>query len=390
MPFYLLYNDLSLYLPRETKQTTMLIDIIALLKDYSFLSKSTIVLLVAGFMPLMAMSYFWFMMGRKEKKYAKNMREMGINTNKKVRDFYSPGKFILPVLFATAICLLAVYNIIFVDDFKNVDSLLLAGPYFGLENTALINQSRGVLSWAFVGGFIWSAQNILRRVISYDLAPNVFYSAGIRIMLASGVALVLSFMLGADNTGATSFVNVRASLPAVAFITGMFPDRMVSYLMRVFEKYLMTSQLDLNTKHLSLDNIQGFSLNHKERFKELGIDNAQNLATASLTKLLIETPYDARQILDWIGQAKLLCYAGQNINRVRAVGIRTVYDLQKGQKSPAVLQRLGDSVGLNQPLLNVIYDQVNDDEGIRALHNFMQKINSPNEPTMIKELEAVG
>ncbi len=366
----------------------MLLEITSILSDFSFLSKATIVILVAGFMPLMSMSYFWFMMGRKEKKYKKNMREMGINTNKKVRDFYSPGKFILPVAFATAICLLAVYNIIFVDDFKNVDSLLLAGPYFGLDNVSLINQSRGVLSWAFVGGFIWSAQNILRRVISYDLAPNVFYSAGIRIMLASAVALALSFMLGSSEGG--SFMNVRGSLPAIAFITGMFPDRMVSYLMRVFEKYLMTSELDLNTKHLSLNNIQGFSLNHKERFKELGIDNAQNLATASLTTMLIETPYDARQLLDWIGQAKLLCYAGQNINKVRAVGIRTVYDLQKGQKSPAVLQRLGDSVGLNQPLLNVIYDQVNDDEGIRTLHNFMQKINSPNEPTMVKELEAVG
>ena len=368
----------------------LLMDFAQYLSDFTFLSRATIVFIIAGFMPLMAISFFYLMMDKKQKKYDKAMTEMGLSTTRKIRDTYSPGKYILPVGFATLICLLAAANMIFTEKFAaNItDSLLLTGAQYGRENVALVNQSLGVVSWAFIGGFIWSAQNIVRRLINYDLAPNVFFSAGVRIILATAVALVLSFLVGQESA-ASGIFNFSGSLPALGFLSGMFPERILNYLVKTYEKYISSTDTQLNTKILSLYNIQGMSLSHKERLAEASIDNAQNLATASLTQLLIETPYEARQLLDWIGQAKLLCYAQNDIDKLRSVGIRSVFDLQKGEKSPAMLQRISDSIGMNQPLLHVLREQVMDDEGIRALYAFQQRINAPS-PNIPIGTTAVG
>jgi len=96
------------------------------------------------------------------------------------------------------------------------------------------------------------------------------------------------------------------------------------------------------------------------------------------TTLLIETPFGARLILDWIGQAKLLCYAKNDIEKFRSVGIRSIFDLKKGQKSREALIEISDAIQLNTPILQVIHDQIQYDEGISALHRFQQRLDSPS------------
>ena len=337
--------------------------------------KPLMILIIAGFMPLAAFSYFMFMMDKKEKEYAKATSEMGINSSRKVKDSMGPMKYFFPVSFVTLICLIAITTFMYANQYiDNIDdSLLLTSSYFGDGNKNLMNQSLAVLMMAFLGGFLWSAQNIIRRLIAYDLSPSVFYSAGIRILFACVVALVLSFIMGSANE---NFLNFKSALPAVAFLTGMFPSRVLDYLVKRYKNYINGE--NVNTKYLSLDNIEGISVQHKERLIEIGIDNAQNLAMASLTELLINTPFGARQLLDWIGQAKLLVYVKSDIDKLRQVGIRSVFDLYKGQKSREALMEISYSVGLNSPILQVVRDQVIEDQGIGVLYQFMQRLNSPN------------
>jgi len=341
----------------------------------SGIGKPLMILIIAGFMPLAAISYFLFMMDKKEKEYAKATNEMGINSSRKVRDSMGPMKYVFPVGFVTLICLIAITTFMYADQYMDSveDSLLLTSSYFGDGNKNLMNQSLSVLMMAFLGGFLWSAQNIIRRLIAYDLSPSVFYSAGIRILFACVIALVLSFVMGSANE---NFLNFRSALPAVAFLTGMFPSRVLDYLVNRYKNYINGE--NVNTKYLSLDNIEGISVQHKERLVEIGIDNAQNLAMASLTELLINTPFGARQLLDWIGQAKLLVYVKNDIEKLRQVGIRSVFDLYKGQKSREALMEISYSVGLNSPMLQVVRDQVIEDQGIGVLYQFMQRLNSPN------------
>ena len=224
---------------------------------------------------------------------------------------------------------------------------------------------------AFIGGFIWSAQNIIRRLIAYDLSPSVYYSAGIRILLASSVALVLSFLLGDESS---DIFSLKSSLSAIALLAGMFPERVLNYLVKRYQEFVAGNSV--TEKSLSLYNIEGISIYHKERLEEIGIDNAQNLATASLTQMIAETPFDARQLLDWIGQAKLVCYVKEDIHKLRAIGIRSVFDLLQGNKSIPVLRELSDSIGLDTPILEVVHGQVTADKGINALFYFQENKNS--------------
>jgi len=345
------------------------------------LGKISIIILIGSFMPLAAMTYFKVMLKKKSAEYNKTLAELGINSDKSVESYYSPSKYILPVGFLTLLCFTAITGFSYADVYAGEikDSLLLTGTFFGSGKTGLIYQSLAVMNMAFLGGFLWSAQSIIRRLIARDLSPSVFYSAGIRIILAIVVALVLSFLIGEQSS--TNFVSFRSSLGAIAFLTGMFPERILQYMIGLYKQYFTPDTL--NGDVLSLYKIEGISLQHKERLNEMGIDNAQNLATASLTTLLIETPFGARLILDWIGQAKLLCYAKENIDGLRQIGIRTVYDLCKGNKSPEALREISESVGINSPMLQIIYNQIMDDVGIKTLYRFQHGVNVPE-----KELDS--
>lgn len=338
-----------------------------------------IILIIGGFMPFTAISFLTVMLKRKKKEFQKALTEMDIHTSRSVEDTYSAGRFFLPVVFVTLICIVAITFFVYSDDLSADmrDNLLLTGAFFGQAKEGLMYQSMAVLSMAFLGGFLWSAQNIIRRMVAYDLSPFVYYSAGIRIILASVVALVLSFIIGKDSS--QSVISFQASLGAISFLAGMFPERVLTYIINLYKRFF--SPDELNEQVLSLYKIEGISLSHRERFSEIGIDNAQNLATASLTKLLIETPYGARQLLDWIGQAKLLCYAKENIDGLRQVGIRTVFDLIKVRQTPERLMELSEAVGINSPMLQVIHDQVVNDKGIQSLYRFHFGVDSPEKDT---------
>ena len=102
----------------------------------------------------------------------------------------------------------------------------MSGIYFGQNEgdlQALRWQSAFVLVMAFLGGFIWSAQSIIRRLITADLGPGTFLRCWCADDLSSLVALVLSWFLkdlpGREHT-----------LPVLAFLTGMLPEQAVLYL----------------------------------------------------------------------------------------------------------------------------------------------------------------
>ena len=335
-----------------------------------------IIIVVSGFIPFTAVSFFINYIPKKEKEFIKSIKEMGINTSRTVRDSYSMSSYIIPVLFAFLIfCGFITAFTLGGNGDSLTDNVFLSGPFFGENNRTVINQSFFVLAWAFLGGFTYSAYNIIRRLRGLDLSPSIYYSAGIRIILASAVALVISFLLGAE-TKPNEITLFKAGLAAISLLAGMFPQRLLSYLMRRYQEFFASESV--TDKSLSLYNIEGISIYHKERLEEIGIDNAQNLATASLTQLTAETPYDARQLLDWIGQAKLVCYVKDDIHRLRAIGIRSVFDLLKGNKNRIVLREIADSVGLDTPILEVVHGQIKDDQGILALYNFQDNKNSPS------------
>lgn len=340
-----------------------------------------LILVICGFIPFTAASFFMVVIPQKEREFKKSITEMGISTSRTIRDSYSISRYIIPVLFAFLIFFgfIVAFAVGGNGGGEFVDNVFLSGPFYGENNQAVMSQSFSVLAWAFAGGFLYAAYNIIRRLRALDLAPGVYYSAGIRILLASAVALIFSFFAGeesvANPNGVNELFTLKSSLPIISFLAGIFPQRILNYLIDRFREIF--GNKSVTERSLGLYNIEGVSILHKERLEEIGIDNAQNLATASLTQLIAETPYDARQLLDWIGQAKLVCYVKDDIHRLRAIGIRSVFDLLKGNKDRIVLRELADAVGIDTPILEVVHGQVINDRGITALYNFQENKNSP-------------
>ena len=192
-------------------------------------------------------------------------------------------------------------------------------------------------------------------------------------MVAKTSALTFSFLLGEESG---PLLGMKSSLPFIAFFTGMFPERVFDYLIRTYQKFVNPNEL--NDERLSLYRIEGISMSHKERLEEIGIDNAQNLATVSLTQLCMETPFPSRQLLDWMGQAKLLCYLKEDIEALRKIGIRSVFDFYKGEKGKPDFDAIATASGLEPVRLRIIYEQITNDTGIRALYNFQIGLNSPS------------
>ena len=74
--------------------------------------------------------------------------------------------------------------------------------------------------------------------------------------------------------------------------------------------------------------IEGLNRFHEVRLSEAGIDNAQNLAEASLVSLILKTPFGPHQLIDWIGQAQLFLEFKDDLDKLRRHGIRTAFDLK--------------------------------------------------------------
>ncbi len=194
--------------------------------------------------------------------------------------------------------------------------------------------SRLVFAMAFLGVYVWGLQDIFRRYSQNDLAPSVFYGFGMRMILSSMFALVIYNASSALTGGAESGAGITANIwPALAFLMGIFPQRGIRWLSSRVPVF--SSAGDPSVDPAPLEMIEGIESYDVLRLEELGIDSCYDLATSDFVPLLLKTAYSARQLIDWILQAKLCVYFGDSVKDLRRIGIRTVLDLE-GLTSEAI------------------------------------------------------
>ncbi len=353
----------------------------------SLVSNFMTIFLIAGFMPLSVISYFSYQRAKKDLEFKKTTAQMQMSTSKTVLETFSNGKYFLPVGFATLVCVLGITLISFSSQLwlggdahiEAARNLFLFGAHFMDDLSTpeakklaeqILGQNLTAFAFAFIGGFLWSAMTIIRRLIANDLPPNVYYTSGLRMMLAISLAIAGSYIL---NTGGDENF-LKSSLPMIAFLVGMFPERFLDFFINKYKQWMMNA--DMNTRVLSLENIEGISMAHRERLEEIEIDNAQNLSNAGLSTLMLETPYEARLLIDWMGQAKLLCLVKEKIDNLRSIGIRTVYDLRLLANDTASIQKIATAANVNPVMLGTIFNEVSQDFGIDTLHTFLINLNT--------------
>ncbi len=325
----------------------------------------------SSFMILSAISFLRFRLRKKEREYKDLLKLFKIKEDQfrlsTVENEYSVADYILPVGFATTICLF-FWAVIFMgsaweDQMHQTGSVVIVG--IGED---FIRPATLAMTYAFIGGFLWSAQNITRRLLSADLSPGIYYATGLRILFASLVSLILATMMHS-----TPLIDYSTGLlPATSFLTGMLPEQALRY---IKERVRVFSRAAKEDQHiLELERVEGINLFHKTRLGEIGIDNAQNLAEASMIEVLLKTPFAPRQILDWIVQAKLYLLADEEFFKLRKVGVRTVFNFYRAEDPEKLLAWIAEETGISKLLLFNIQQRVREDPDVAALWHIQNRL----------------
>jgi hypothetical protein len=228
------------------------------------------------------------------------------------------------------------------------------GPTTGTATDVLGFPQRGsrlVVGMAFLGAYLYGLQYVLRRYLLNDLRPSVYYGLSLRLILAAGTALVLynayAAVASVGTAGGVSGGTMTLHIwPTLAFLIGTFPQRGLRWLT---DRLPMLAPETEAVRRAPLDLIEGIESHDSLRLEEVGIDTCYDLATADFVPLMLKTPYSARQLIDWMLQAKLCVYFGDAVQNLRGQGFRTVLDL--AQLTPKEIDVLAAETALTKSAL---------------------------------------
>lgn len=202
--------------------------------------------------------------------------------------------------------------------------------------------------FGFLGAYVFFLGHLIRGYFTLDLTPNTFVTIAVRMITASLLALVLSFVLAElpfFKQGAGGHKDSFLSfLPVLSFFIGFFPSRGILLLSKLSSAALQVFRAE-EYNATPLGKLEGMSYEHEVRLTREGFDNAENLAKADPIALAVRTGFSYAQLRDWVGQARLMVQLDPDYQQFRdASGLRTVDDLVEhlegaGEEAGALLER---------------------------------------------------
>ena len=199
--------------------------------------------------------------------------------------------------------------------------------------------------WALHGAWLYNIYNIVMRASNQDLMPKVFFSGGVRMLLALFVSiLVYSLFQSMTRTraykeseeGGERVLVVKSRkfaylLVIVAFFSGVVPMQAAESVWQSVRSTVAGAA----PATLSMEHLQGMNAFMRDRLFEEGIIDIHQLATIGLRRDLlhsrIENLISEQQLDDWIDQSQLMLFVNERklLNTLRGMGIRGKMQLDR-------------------------------------------------------------
>lgn len=370
--------------------------------DPVFFQYNLLMLVLAALVvPFVTLSYILTMTGRKERQLYHEIPEARRGEiRERLMSHNSFSAYLGSVLLTTTVVLLGASIILLFKpvpsaDLRGVDfslgaNMLTMGPFielFGSDPQAYyihLTRNLTAFQFGFLGAYIYFIGALARAYFTLDLTPHTFVDGTIRMMGASVLALVISFLpwihgsvkfatmtvpaatspparaadsqvfapdnadtpaARQDKTSGNSTFSRLASpkvgeqpeaqpawslslLPIVSFIFGFFPKWAMLALQRTTLRTIRNITPD-NYRALPLSMLAGMSYAHELRLEREGFDNIENFSTADPVSLAVRTGFSYPQLAQWVSEAWLATHLREDYPEfVRCTGITSRDELQ--------------------------------------------------------------
>ncbi len=229
------------------------------------------------------------------------------------------------------------------------------------------------IRYGFLGSYFYILQMLVRRYFHNDLKTDAYVQATMRIIVVSLLIWALESVYGKSSAAGAS---VPDGWLATAFLIGVFPHIGLQALLTLVKlpiKYFVTT---LNPKYPPSE-LDGLNIWYESRLLEEGVEDMENLATANLVDVLLNTRIPVERLIDWIDQSLLYLHLPPNSSKdvnasrekLRLFGIRTATDLEDLFKS-------GESV-LIEKVQHAFDESPHADGALQAIFTVM-----PREPNL--------
>jgi len=286
----------------------------------------------------------------------------------------SCADYLLPIFFVTFFSAMGFYILLSNKAdvlFKGMEWVAEAQGNTGTYDTVRFRSSVVAISMSFLGAYIWSIQYIFRRMMTLDLPPGAYYSTASRMVYSVFLAVILQHFISANIDVKDNLVSQQ--LVAVSFLVGIFPERALSWMKESLGQIF--SQKSSSAKPMPLEMLEGISNFHKARLGELGIDNVQNLAQASLLELILKTPFGPRILVDWMAQARLCLEFKEDVVKIRNAGVRTILDLLEVDADESLLKAVAENSEINFERIKTICMANRNEKSIVRLRSAYDALN---------------